>query len=139
MSEQTMLALAARYSPWVMLVISVVYIAVNRMWPEWLVARREMRKLKAEAELAEKEKLAAVYERFIEQNTQMIQFIASAAEALHSQDRSLDANTQQIYHLTQAVERGPKCPLPDCPFMNRDSAAPTTAGEGGVESVERGG
>ena len=107
------LAFAERYGPWLVILVYAAYKAIpiiaEKLIPDWIASRREAVK----ADLAAR---VNVYERFIEQNAQMIQFIASATEALHSFARSLDSNTQQLYHVSQAVERGPSCPLRDCHY-----------------------
>lgn len=128
MTESQILALAWRLSPWAGFILALVYIVANRVGPIWLAEWRETRKQSREAEEAkrrlqieeekeERKSVITLYERLVAQSYEMVQFISSATEAIHSSTRSLDANTQQIYHLTQAVERGPRCPLPDCPFM----------------------
>jgi hypothetical protein len=108
-----LLALAEKYGPWLVILIYVAYkivpVAAEKLIPDWVSNRRESQK-------AERETIVTVYERLVAQNTQVIQFVASATEAMHSFGRALDANTQQLYHLSQMVERGPSCPLPDCPY-----------------------
>jgi hypothetical protein len=113
-----LLPFAERWGPWILILVYTTYkfvpVLAERLIPDWLAGMRETRN-------KERESLASVYERFIAQNSETIRFIASATEALHSFQRALDANTQQMYHLTQSVERGPRCPLPDCPFMNKEA------------------
>jgi len=108
-----LLAFAEKYGPWLVIVIYTAYklipVAAERLIPDWVSSRREAQK-------TERETIVNVYERLIAQNTQTIQFIASATESLHSFVRSLDQNTQQIFHMSQMVERGSSCPLPDCPY-----------------------
>lgn len=108
-----LLAFAEKYGPWLVIVIYSAYklipVAAEKLIPDWVSNRRASQK-------AERETIVNVYERFIAQNAQMIQFIASATEAQHSFSRSLDANTQQTFHLSQVVERGPTCPLIGCPY-----------------------
>jgi hypothetical protein len=111
--------IAEKFGPWVAMIVMMLYIAANKLWPEWLVTRREERKLEVESEKQDRASLAAVYERFIAQQEQTLKFVASETEAIHSFVRSLDGNTQQLFHLTQMVEHGPSCPLPDCPFMDK--------------------
>jgi hypothetical protein len=84
--------------------------------PQWLAAWFEERKIIRQAEVN-------VYERFIAQQEKTITFIGSAASAMNLMNenftRSLDGNTQQIFHLMQAIEHGGHCPLPDCPYISK--------------------
>jgi len=117
MTEPTLISLAGQYGPWFAMAIMLIYIVANKLGPQWLSSWFEERKLVRQAEVN-------VYERFIAQQAETLRFIGSAANAMNSMNenitRSLDGNTQQIYHLTQAVDRGGRCPLPDCPYISKD-------------------
>jgi hypothetical protein len=130
MTEAQLFALAMRLTPWAGFAFAVLYIVINKISPVWLADWREARQQeraaqeaarKARNEEEQEERLTnkTLYESMISQGTEMIKFIASATEAVHSMTRSLDSNTQQLYHLTKSVEKGPSCPLPDCPFMSK--------------------
>jgi hypothetical protein len=131
MTEQQILAFAWQLGPWAGLVVCVTYIIVNKVGPVWLADWRDKRKQTREADEAERlarikedneerKTVITLYERLVAQNVETVRYIASATEAIHSFTRALDGNTLQIYQLTQSVERGPKCPLPDCPFMGKE-------------------
>jgi len=123
-----LLSLAERYGAWLVIAIYFVYkvlpVVIEKGWPEWMELRKSEKKAQVERERAERAELAPIYERFIAQNGEMIKFIANAASAMNDITRSLDANTQALYKVLEAVKQGPACPLPDCPFMNK-------AGSGG--------
>lgn len=115
--------LVSRYGLWAVIVLFVIYKGVpafiERFWPDWIFTHREQYKLKAEADASGREALARVYERMIiliEANTKAVTNVASSINVF---ERALDANTQQIARITDAVKVGPTCPLPDCPFMRR--------------------
>jgi len=114
MTEQAILSLVMERGPWVAMIVMLAYIIANKLGPQWLSAWIEERKTMRKSEMS-------VYERFIAQQAETLKFIASATEAIHSMSdsftRALDANTQQVYRLTEAQREGGKCPLPDCPFM----------------------
>jgi hypothetical protein len=129
MTESQLFALALRFTPWAGFVIALVYIVVNKVGPVWLADWREARQQERQAKEAERKArddeereerrtTKTLYERVISQSTENIKFIASATEAIHGMTRSLDSNTQQMYHLTQSVERGPACPLPGCVYWD---------------------
>jgi hypothetical protein len=118
---QELLEFAEKYGPWLVIFIYTAYkfvpVAAEKLIPDWVSNRHAAQK-------AERETVISVYERFIAQNAQTISFISSATEALHSFVRSLDANTQQVFHMTKTVERGPSCPLPDCPYWESKENSP---------------
>jgi len=129
MTESQILALAWRLGPWAGFVLAVVYIVANKVGPVWLAewraqrvqsrAAEEAKRLaRAEEEKEERKMVIALYERLVAQNIEMVKFIASTTEAIHSFTRALDGNTQEVYRLRESVHRGPECPLPKCPFMN---------------------
>jgi len=107
MTEVQFVALAKEWGPWVAMALMLVYIVANRLGPQWLAAWFEERKAARKAEIN-------VYERFISQQAETLKFIASATEAIHfmsdSFTRALDANTQQVYRLTEAIEHGRRRP-----------------------------
>ena len=138
MTEQQIIAAVARWWPLGGFILSVIYIAANKLGPVWLADWREQRKQVRETEEAERKArieeekedrktIMTFYERLVTQESKMIEFIGAATESQHALARSLDDNTRQLYHLTQTVERGPRCPLPDCPFI-KNPAAPPAAG-----------
>ena len=138
MTEQQVLALALRLGPWAGFILALAYIVANKVGPTWLADWREQRKqireteeaerkARAEEEKEDRNTIMTFYERLVTQESKMIEFIGAATESQHALARSLDDNTRQLYHLTQTVERGPRCPLPDCPFI-KNPAAPPAAG-----------
>jgi hypothetical protein len=130
MNDQQILALALRLSPWAGLVVSLLYIAINKVGPVWLAdwrasrqqaraTREAERKTREDDEQAERKVTATLYDRLVSQTAEMIKFIATSTDAIHEITRALDSNTQQLYRITHSVERGPNCPLPACPFMGK--------------------
>lgn len=105
MTDLQFVALAKDWGPWVAMGLMLVYIVANKLGPQWLSAWFEERKAVRKAEIN-------IYERFILQQVETLKFIASATEAIHfmsdSFTRALDANTQQVYRLTEIIEHGRK-------------------------------
>ena len=97
--------MAKEWGPWVAMGLMLVYIMANKLGPQWVAAWFEERKTVRQAEIN-------VYERFISQQTETLKFIAGATEAIHSMSdsftRALDANTQQVYRLTEIIEHSKK-------------------------------
>lgn len=108
-----LLAFAEKYGPWLVILIYAVYrlvpVAAEKLIPDWIANRRASVK-------AEREELVKVYERFITMYGEMIQFVSAATQSLNNIDRTIIANTQQLFVVSKMVERGPKCPLPECPY-----------------------
>jgi hypothetical protein len=123
-----LLAAAERYGPWLVILIYIAYkgipVAAERLIPDWVANRREAQKSERETIVIERETIVNVYDRFIAQSAENIKFIASAAESLRMLNHSLDENTQQLFHLSQVVEHGGSCPLPDCPYWREKITQP---------------
>ena len=138
MTESQILALAWRLGPWAGFILALVYIAANKVGPIWLADWREARKLarakeeaerlaRVDEEKEERRMVTALYERLVDQSSEMTRFIASATEAIHSLGRSVDANTQELYRHGKASERVLRCPLPGCLFI-KDEPNDTSSG-----------
>jgi hypothetical protein len=134
-TEQQVLALALRLGPWAGLILAIAYIIANKLGPTWLeewrAQRRQIReteeaerKARVEEEKEDRKTIMTFYERLVTQESKMIEFIGAATESQHALARSLDDNTRQLYHLTQTVERGPRCPLPNCPYIKNPAGSP---------------
>ena len=119
------LSLAERYG-WtvVVLVYAVIKgapIVLGRLWPEWMAAQRDKVRLKAEAEQQDQEAVIRVYEKFVVSLEAMTKFVGSATSAINGMERALDENTRTLAEVVEAVKRGPKCPLPECPYWDGKS------------------
>ena len=113
MTDAQILALVGRLSPWAGFAAALLYIILNKLGPQWLSEYWSERKARSKAE-------AGSYERLFAQQEKTLSFISSATEAIHSMTRSLDGNTQQVFRLGESIERGGRCPLPDCPFIGKE-------------------
>lgn len=126
MSE--LITFAERWGWGVAIAVYVVYKSLpallDKIIPNWMAGIRERRNKARQSEADDRKALLAVYERFIDQQKETLKYLGSATAVNQSVQRSLDQNTQEIMRLRVAVERGPRCPLPDCPFMGRDNIAP---------------
>jgi len=118
MSE--LLSLAEKYG-WLGVVLVYVLvkglpIVLDRLWPEWVSAQRDGVKMRAEAEQQDKAAVIRVYEKFVTSLETMTKFVGSATTAINGMERSLDENTRTLAEVVEAVKRGPRCPLPECPY-----------------------
>ena len=113
MTEQQIVAFALKPGPWAGFAAALLYIVVNKLGPQWMTAYWDERKARSKSE-------AGSYERLFAQQEKTLSFISSATEAIHSMTRSLDGNTQQVFRLGESIERGGRCPLPDCPFIGKE-------------------
>jgi len=93
----------------------------DKIAPEWMAAQREAAAANRASQNNLTEKLISV----VENNSRMA---GALAASVNSFERSLDGNTQQTARLTDIVQKGPSCPLPDCPFMNTSDGRPIENG-----------
>jgi len=115
-----LLPFAEKWGPWVLILVfattRIVPALVARFLPDSRSEKRRDKRLKAEAVQDDLAALVSVYERFITTNETMVKFIGSSTSAINGMERALDGNTRTVVELVKAVERGPKCPLPGCPY-----------------------
>lgn len=117
-----LLSLTERYGWWVVVLAYALMkglpVVANRLWPEWVSAQRDKVQLRAEAEQQDKEAVIRVYEKFVASLETMTKFVGSATSAINGMERALDDNTRTLTEMVEAVKRGPRCPLPDCPYWD---------------------
>ena len=120
MTEGQILALAGQWGGWFVGTLLIVYVAINKLGPGWIDALREQNRLKAQTFSANQAELGRVYERMLSQLEANARFTSMVAMSISGMERALDANTQQLARVTQIVQHGPACPLPDCPFIGKE-------------------
>jgi len=121
MTELQFITLLKDWGGWFGAALMLIYVMANKIGPQWLASWFEERKAarkadeverkaRIEEERSERESIIKVYERLIDQSehqserdTEVVKFIANAAEAIHEFTRAIDANTQQLYRLTQVI------------------------------------
>jgi hypothetical protein len=110
----------------VYVIVKALPVALDKVWPQLLAQRQTEKARAARAMATELSTLTSVYDKFIAMQSQTLQFVGSATESINSMTRALDANTQQMFRLTDVVKEGPRCPLPACPFMQDEAHATNT-------------
>lgn len=86
----------------------------DKIAPDYMAARREDDAAKRASAQSITDRVITV----IENNSHVMTAVSMSVGGVQ---RALDANTQQLSRITDSVERGPECPLPGCPFMNKDA------------------
>lgn len=117
MSE--LIALADKSGWFIVIVLFVAWrfvpVMADKLAPEWMAARRE----ESAAKRAGQDKIVDKVISVVESNTR---FASAVAASMNNLERAIDANTQQLSRMTEIVRRGPECPLPSCPWMNKESS-----------------
>lgn len=117
----TELVTLADKSGWLIVVIILaawkfIPAIADKLAPEWMAAKRE-------ADASKRASLESIYAKLISVVENNSRFVSAAALSINGIERALDANTQQLARITDIVQRGPTCPLPDCPFMGQSQKA----------------
>ena len=101
MSETQFLASVGQYGPWVTIILLISYIVSTKLGPQALKSFFDERK-------AQRQEQINVYDKFIVAYAENTKYIASNTRAIEAMNenttRALDANTQQLYRLTHAIE-----------------------------------
>jgi hypothetical protein len=124
MTMAEILSLTERYGWWIVVLayalVKGLPIVLNRLWPEWVSAQRDKTRLTAEAQHQDQAAVIRVYEKFVTSLETMTKFVGSATSAINGMERALDENTRTLTEMVEAVKRGPRCPLPECPYWGGD-------------------
>lgn len=109
---------AERWGPWVAVFVyviaKVIPAFVERFLPQMMTQHRDDDVARRVGEVNDRAALIAVYEKFIEQNNGMIQFIGESTVVLSGVERALEHNTRAIYKSISKDQ--PDCSVTDCPF-----------------------
>jgi hypothetical protein len=97
---------------------------VDRYMPDLMTARNEEKKAARDSVASDRAELLRAYDRMVAMQDKTLNFVASCSSAIQSMQRSMDGNTQELFRVREAVERGPECPLQNCPFMGKNEDEP---------------